>query len=123
MPDLSTIAPPVLKPALPYLKHAEQLDNAPGQQSPMMAYFCRAYAMDVGIKVCTCALTALGVPRFLFHPMLLLFYPARLALGPLFDVRASENGQCMCANLAFLATHPCPPSLAAALAHIAAPQG
>ena len=47
----SKSTPPVLKPALPYLKHAEQLDSAAGQQAPMMAYFCRAYAMDLGIKV------------------------------------------------------------------------
>ena len=69
MPDLSKIAPPVLKPALPYLKHAEQLDSSPGQQSPMMAYFCRAYAMDLGIKVWTsCTPTALAFPGSSFTP-------------------------------------------------------
>ena len=39
------------------------------------------------------------------------FYRTRVALCALFDVRASENVQCMCANLAFLAT-PHSPSVA-----------
>ena len=62
---------------------------------------------------------SLSLSLFLRHPTFSVppLYHARVALCALFDVRASENVQCMCANLAFLATPHSPPSLAAALAH------
>ena len=100
MPDLSKIAPPVLKPALPYLKHAEQLDSSPGQQSPMMAYFCRAYAMDLGIKVWTRALRPPWRSPVPPSPHVPPLYRARVPLCALFDVRASDDVQCMFADLA-----------------------
>ena len=43
--------PPQLKPLTPFVKRALELDRASGDRERMMSYFCRSYAMELGIKL------------------------------------------------------------------------
>ena len=40
--------PPCFKQATPFIKRAEELDQAASRpEAPLIAYYCRMYAMDV----------------------------------------------------------------------------
>lgn len=43
--------PPQLKPLTPFVRRAAELDRAVGERERMMSYFCRSYAMELGIKL------------------------------------------------------------------------
>ena len=46
--------PPALKPITPYIKRADELNKRSGgggDKEAMMAYFCRSYAMQLGIPL------------------------------------------------------------------------
>lgn len=43
--------PPCCKPVTPVLRRAEELDKSTEPLAKVLAYFCRAYAMDVGMKL------------------------------------------------------------------------
>mmetsp|Transcript_20813 Transcript_20813/g.26945 ORF Transcript_20813/g.26945 Transcript_20813/m.26945 type:complete len:302 (+) Transcript_20813:27-932(+) len=46
----SSIPPPDLKGLAPYLKRAEELDRDNRDESSVVAYYCRQYAMELGIE-------------------------------------------------------------------------
>ena len=44
--------PPVFKPLLPFIRRAEELDRDTSRpESKLIAYYCRQYAMELGIKL------------------------------------------------------------------------
>ena len=43
--------PAVLKPITPYIKRADELTKKGDGKSALMAYFCRAYAVELGIAL------------------------------------------------------------------------
>lgn len=52
MADQMPKMPPSFKAVLPFIRRAEELDRDSSRpESKLIAYFCRQYAMELGIKV------------------------------------------------------------------------
>lgn len=52
MSDQLPKMPPSFKAVLPFIRRAEELDRDSSRpESKLIAYFCRQYAMELGIKV------------------------------------------------------------------------
>ncbi|KAJ8598093.1 hypothetical protein CTAYLR_005570 [Chrysophaeum taylorii] len=48
---MASAAPSELKAVTPYLKRAEELDNAESPEAQVVAFYCRQYAMELGIAL------------------------------------------------------------------------
>lgn len=47
---MSMSIPPTLKAVTQYVRRAERLDKAPEPEAPVVAYYCRLYAVDQAMR-------------------------------------------------------------------------
>lgn len=43
--------PPGLKPVTQFVRRAEKLDSSPKPEAPVVAYYCRLYAVEQAMKL------------------------------------------------------------------------
>ncbi|CAN0170841.1 unnamed protein product [Ascophyllum nodosum] len=43
--------PPSLKPVTQFVRRAEKVDNAPEPEAPVVAYYCRLYAVEQAMRL------------------------------------------------------------------------
>lgn len=43
--------PPSLKPVTQFVRRAEKLDSSPEPEAPVVAYYCRLYAVEQAMKL------------------------------------------------------------------------
>lgn len=48
---MAMVIPPRLKPVTQYVRRAERLDVAPEAEAPVVAYYCRLYAVEQAMKL------------------------------------------------------------------------